>query len=218
MFKSVRGLMTFFDRFLAKKIEKRFTSCKKTTLFLSLQPLSLAHLATPYSSHIKMPPKAAPAHPKYEDMVKAAIVALKDRNGSSVPAITKYLGANFKLPENFKKILSTQLKNLVKSGKLLKVKASYKLGEALKKKPPKKKAPRRRPPRRRPRSPRSPRPRRLPRRRRPRRPPPRPRSPRPRLSPRLSPRPRRPRSNWLKLCSPFLHPRCLLDTTTLSKE
>ena len=146
MFKSVRGLMTFFDQFLAKKFEKRFTSCKKTTLFLSVQPLSLAHLATPYSSHIKMPPKAAPAHPKYEDMVKAAIVALKDRNGSSVPAITKYLGANFKLPENFKKILSTQLKNLVKSGKLLKVKASYKLGEALKKKPPKKKAPKKKAP------------------------------------------------------------------------
>jgi hypothetical protein len=89
-----------------------------------------------------MPPKAAPAHPKYEDMVKAAILALKDRNGSSVPAIAKYLGSNFKLPGNFKKILSTQLKNLVKSGKLLKVKASYKLGEALKKAPkkPKKKA------------------------------------------------------------------------------
>ena len=90
----------------------------------------------------KMPPKATPAHPKYEDMVKAAILALKDRNGSSVPAIAKYLGSNFKLPGNFKKILSTQLKNLVKSGKLLKVKASYKLGEALKKAPkkPKKKA------------------------------------------------------------------------------
>ena len=89
-----------------------------------------------------MPPKAAPDHPKYEDMVKAAILALKDRNGSSVPAIAKYLGSNFKLPGNFKKILSTQLKNLVKSGKLLKVKASYKLGEALKKAPkkPKKKA------------------------------------------------------------------------------
>ena len=88
-----------------------------------------------------MPPKAT-AHPKYEDMVKAAILALKDRNGSSVPAIAKYLAANYKLPDNFKKILSTQLKNLVKSGKLLKVKASYKLGEALKKVPkkPKKKA------------------------------------------------------------------------------
>ena len=41
-----------------------------------------------------MPPKAA-AHPKYEDMVKAAILALKDRNGSSVPAIAKYLAANY---------------------------------------------------------------------------------------------------------------------------
>jgi|TARA_B110000003_G_scaffold183474_1_gene182500 histone H1/5 len=93
------------------------------------------------NNNYKMPPKAA-AHPKYEDMVKAAILALKDRNGSSVPAIAKYLAANYKLPDNFKKILSTQLKNLVKSGKLLKVKASYKLGEALKKAPkkPKKKA------------------------------------------------------------------------------
>ena len=75
-------------------------------------------------------------------MVKAAILALKDKKGSSVPAIAKYLAANFKLPANFKKILSTQLKNLVKAGKLLKIKASYKLGDALKKAPkkPKKKA------------------------------------------------------------------------------
>ena len=101
-----------------------------------------------------MPPKAAPAHPKYEEMVKAAIVALKDRNGSSVPAIAKYIGSSFKLPGNYKKILSTQLKNLVASGKLVKVKASYKLGEALKKVPkkpkkakkPKKKAPKKKKP------------------------------------------------------------------------
>ena len=101
-----------------------------------------------------MPPKAAPAHPKYEEMVKAAIVALKDRNGSSVPAIAKYIGSSFKLPGNYKKILSTQLKNLVASGKLVKVKASYKLGEALKKAPkkpkkakkPKKKAPKKKKP------------------------------------------------------------------------
>ena len=101
-----------------------------------------------------MPPKAAPAHPKYEEMVKAAIVALKDRNGPSVPAIAKYIGSSFKLPDNYKKILSTQLRNLVASGKLVKVKASYKLGEALKKAPkkpkkakkPKKKAPKKKKP------------------------------------------------------------------------
>ena len=58
-----------------------------------------------------------------------------------MPTIAKYLAANYKLPDNFKKILSTQLKNLVKSEKLVKIKASYKLGEALKKvvKKPKKK-------------------------------------------------------------------------------
>ncbi|KAK3242262.1 hypothetical protein CYMTET_48035 [Cymbomonas tetramitiformis] len=85
-------------------------------------------------------PKAAPAHPKYDVMVKAAIVALKERTGSSVPAITKYLGANYTLPDNYKKTLSTQLKKLVASGKLVKVKASYKLSDEFKKPEPKKKA------------------------------------------------------------------------------
>jgi hypothetical protein len=47
-----------------------------------------------------------------------------------VPTIAKYLAANYKLPDNFKKILSTQLKILVKSEKLIKTKSSYKLGEA----------------------------------------------------------------------------------------
>ena len=89
-----------------------------------------------------MVPAPAAAHPTYQDMVKAAVLALKDRTGSSVPAISKFISATYKLPANFKKVLSTQLKNLVKSGKLLKVKASYKLGEELKKAPkkPKKKA------------------------------------------------------------------------------
>ena len=37
------------------------------------------------------PPRRPPAHP-------AAIKALKERNGSSLPAIKKYIGANYKLP------------------------------------------------------------------------------------------------------------------------
>ena len=36
-------------------------------------------------------------------MIKAAIVALKDRSGSSSVAIGKYIAANFKLPANFPK-------------------------------------------------------------------------------------------------------------------
>eukprot|EP00959_Pyramimonas_sp_CCMP1952_P322052 6738874-Pyramimonas_sp.AAC.2 len=76
--------------------------------------------------------KAAPEHPKYDVMIKAALLSLKEKTGSSVAAITKYLSANYKLPVTYKKTLSTQLKNLVKGGKLEKVKASYKLSDAFK--------------------------------------------------------------------------------------
>ena len=87
-----------------------------------------------------MPPKAAPDHPKYEDMVKAAILSLKDVNGSSFPAIAEFLGSKFKLPGDFKKILKTQLKNLVKEGKLIEVDNRFYLGRgALKPHAPKKK-------------------------------------------------------------------------------
>lgn len=37
-----------------------------------------------------------PAHPKYEDMVKAAILTLKDRKGSSRQAIKKFIAANYR--------------------------------------------------------------------------------------------------------------------------
>ncbi|CAI5478120.1 unnamed protein product [Closterium sp. Yama58-4] len=66
-------------------------------------------------------------------MVKEAIVALKERTGSSVPAIAKYIAQKHPdLPANWKKTLAIQLKNLTKAGKLVKVKASFKLGGELK--------------------------------------------------------------------------------------
>lgn len=86
--------------------------------------------------------KAAPAHPPYFEMIKEAICALKERGGSSPMAIAKYMEAKHKtqLPANFKKILAVQIKKLVLSGKLTKVKASFKLSESAKKEAPKKKA------------------------------------------------------------------------------
>jgi histone H1/5 len=67
-------------------------------------------------------------------MVKEALLALKERNGSSPYAIAKYMEEKFKpVPANFKKILSLQLKNQTMRGKLVKIKASYKLSEAEKK-------------------------------------------------------------------------------------
>lgn len=40
----------------------------------------------------KAAPKAAPTHAPYVDMIKSAIVSLKDRTGSSLPALQKKIG------------------------------------------------------------------------------------------------------------------------------
>ncbi|GKC71977.1 histone H1-like protein, partial [Tanacetum coccineum] len=79
----------------------------------------------------KSKPKSPALHPPYFEMIKEAIVSLKERTGSSQYAITKFVEENQKnLPANFKKVLLTQLKKLVAGGKLVKVKASYKLPSA----------------------------------------------------------------------------------------
>lgn len=68
-------------------------------------------------------------------MIKEALTSLNDKSGSSPYAIAKYMEEKHKavLPANFKKILALQLKNSVARGKLIKIKASYKLSEAGKK-------------------------------------------------------------------------------------
>ncbi len=48
--------------------------------------------------------KAVPTHPKYREMVVAAIGTLKERNGSSRQAIMKYVQANYKVSEGSRHI------------------------------------------------------------------------------------------------------------------
>lgn len=65
-------------------------------------------------------------------MIKEAILALRERTGSSPYAIAKYMEEKHKgeLPVNFRKVLTIQLRNLAAKGKLLKVKASFKLSQS----------------------------------------------------------------------------------------
>ena len=65
-------------------------------------------------------------------MIKEALLALNEKSGSSPYAIAKYMEEKHKavLPANFRKILALQLKNSTARGKLIKIKASYKLSEA----------------------------------------------------------------------------------------
>jgi histone H1/5 len=75
------------------------------------------------------------AHPPYFQMIKEALLSLNEKSGSSPYAIAKYMEEKHKavLPANFKKILALQLKNSAARGKLIKIRASYKLSEAGKK-------------------------------------------------------------------------------------
>lgn len=68
-------------------------------------------------------------------MIKEALQALNEKSGSSPYAIAKYMEDKHKsvLPANFRKILALQLKNSAAKGKLIKIRASYKLSEAGKK-------------------------------------------------------------------------------------
>ena len=69
-----------------------------------------------------MAPKKVATHPPYSAMIKDALLALKERNGSSPAALKKKIGEQHpSLPAGWEKVLSTQLRNLVKSGKLVKV-------------------------------------------------------------------------------------------------
>jgi len=63
---------------------------------------------------------------KYQDLIKAAILALKDPKGSSATAITKYLAANYPEASNMV-ALKTAIKSGLKKGIFVQVKGSYKV-------------------------------------------------------------------------------------------
>jgi histone H1/5 len=76
-------------------------------------------------------------HPKYIDMILAAVGALKERSGSSRQAIVKYIRANYKVSDGADTHIKMALKRGVTSGALKQVKGvgasgSFKLSEAVK--------------------------------------------------------------------------------------
>ncbi|KAI8490826.1 histone H3-K27 trimethylation, partial [Branchiostoma belcheri] len=83
--------------------------------------------------------QAPAAHPPTTAMITAAVEALKDRTGSSVPAIKKYIAANYKFDvEKKAHFIKRALKALVEKGTLLQVKGtgasgSFKINVAAKK-------------------------------------------------------------------------------------
>jgi histone H1/5 len=73
----------------------------------------------------------------YFELAKEAIAALKERGGSSNPAIKAYIVSNNPSINFGQHLLRAALKKGAESGKLVKVKASFKLAESVKTSPKK---------------------------------------------------------------------------------
>merc|ERR1712110_85690 len=95
-------------------------------------------------------PKKPALHPKTSVMVAAAIAALKDRKGSSLAAIKKYIAANYKVDiVKLAPFVKQAIKKGVEKKTIVQVKGkgaavSFKLGKV--EKPKKKKAPKKKKP------------------------------------------------------------------------
>merc|ERR1712172_451979 len=97
--------------------------------------------AAPKVVKAKKPAKKA-EHPPSAVMVLAAVKALKDKKGSSLPAIKKYIAANYKVDVvKVSPFVRKAIKKLVEGKKIVKVKASFKAVKEKKAKKPKAKKP-----------------------------------------------------------------------------
>jgi len=87
----------------------------------SAQPA--APVVTPKKSKAAAKPKTkktVPSHPKTSDMVNAAIANLKERGGSSLQAIKKYIASNYKVDvEKLAPFIRKYLKSAVTNGTLV---------------------------------------------------------------------------------------------------
>ena len=78
----------------------------------------------------------APSHPPVAVMVTTAITELKERNGSSLPAIKKFLVGKYNADTSrLAPFIRKFLKKAVEEGKLKQIKASYKLDKTKVEKP-----------------------------------------------------------------------------------
>jgi len=84
----------------------------------------------------RKPKSAGPHHPPYFEMIKEAILSQDGKAGASPYAIAKHMEEKHRdvLPANYRKVLAVQLRNFAAKGRLVKVKASFKLAASEEKK------------------------------------------------------------------------------------
>ena len=91
------------------------TNLQLQTMSDAAAPVAAAPAPAKKAKKTASKPKVPAAHPKYAEMIKAAVTALKERNGSSKVAILKYITANYKVGDN-PNVVNNQVKKALKSG------------------------------------------------------------------------------------------------------
>ncbi|XP_058827240.1 uncharacterized protein LOC131687205 [Topomyia yanbarensis] len=88
-------------------------------------PTAATPAKAPKKAKVAKKPKQPAAHPPVNDMVLAAIKTLKERNGSSLQAIKKYIAANYKCDvAKLSTFIKKALKSGVEKGKLIQTKGT----------------------------------------------------------------------------------------------
>ncbi|KAH7423619.1 hypothetical protein KP509_12G064100 [Ceratopteris richardii] len=64
---------------------------------------------------------------RYTELVINAINELKDPNGCGTTAIASFIESHHPVPSNFRRLLSSKLRDMVSQGNLLKIKQNYKI-------------------------------------------------------------------------------------------
>ena len=110
-------------------------------LSLKMSDPAAAAAAAPSAKKVNVAKKSNKAKtvkkggPKFADMIVAAIVAMKAKNGSSRQAIQKYIPENNKVGDNARRLINAALKRGLKNGTLInpnRAKGSYKVAEVKK--------------------------------------------------------------------------------------
>ena len=158
-----RSLQNLQDRLiliLRSRVSKEIAQRQKVFFEENVKMSQQVVAAPPAARPKSRPRKAAPAHPKFLDMVKEAIGTLKDRNGSSRQAICKVILGKYPSvnPETMNSHVRKALKRGLDTGALTRPARSsatgatgrFKLGTIKPVKPAKKKASKKRPAKKRP--------------------------------------------------------------------
>ncbi|KAG8380113.1 hypothetical protein BUALT_Bualt07G0159900 [Buddleja alternifolia] len=66
----------------------------------------------------------------HNDMILEAISSMKDPSGTDIGPIMRFIEQKYKVPQNFRRLLTSKLRRLVLQGKLDKVKNGYKIKDA----------------------------------------------------------------------------------------